>query len=544
MIFALDLGQAHKKQSKLPKTLDDFKHKICESLGVECDDQRVEAIFAGYDGADDGGVRQPIDTDEQFRTFMNTVESEPEAVANDNEEESELVRSLRAEIASLTRENARAAKTYEAQIKSLKDEVTEYKKRLVAMKQEIEDLRTTFQRKLLKEQGLRQQVEQQLEKQKAETQKVKEQLEKVSAVYEEKMRVQKEKFDEEKKRLMTVVSKQKEEIERKAEQIAQLEEEVESLKARVAELEDTVQQLEAKNQKLEKEVERLTLLTKQQRRINDELKQKYEDVRAKLAKSEQTAELIVQEPHPFKFEWTIPGIRQKLEKWERGRSCHSPQFSLEGVNDMMIEFFPRGDLNSYEGFTAVKVRVPDGTRVRWSFAVGEIWSGPRCDLYERHLWWCRSGVVWNNFCTVYDLERQIDETDTVTAVFELHPIVDDVVFQDPVDLGDPFVHHLMQEVRQERPEKPPSTGELLLNPMKHTGKPSRAASATKGGKRDPYSIGVLASNDAPTRRGYGKLAVGQSAPQLQTWSGGNPWVAKDKTQLPPLRPATRAGVNW
>ena len=48
MIFALDLGEARKKQSKLPKTLDDFKHKTCDALGVDSDDQRVEAIFAGY----------------------------------------------------------------------------------------------------------------------------------------------------------------------------------------------------------------------------------------------------------------------------------------------------------------------------------------------------------------------------------------------------------------------------------------------------------------------------------------------------------------
>merc|ERR1719248_507411 len=82
MIFALDLGEARKKQSKLPKTLDDFKHKICDALGVDSDDQRVEAIFAGYQGVG----RVALDTDEEFREFMSTVESQQEAVVIDEEE--------------------------------------------------------------------------------------------------------------------------------------------------------------------------------------------------------------------------------------------------------------------------------------------------------------------------------------------------------------------------------------------------------------------------------------------------------------------------
>ena len=59
----------------------------------------------------------------------------------------------------------------------------------------------------------------------------------------------------------------------------------------------------------------------------------------------------------------------------------------------MIEFFPRGDSTSYDGFCAVKLRVPDNTKLRWTISIGEINGGPRCDHYERHLWWCRSGVV-------------------------------------------------------------------------------------------------------------------------------------------------------
>ena len=51
-------------------------------------------------------------------------------------------------------------------------------------------------------------------------------------------------------------------------------------------------------------------------------------------------------------------------------------FEPSEVDDMMIEFFPRGDSTSYDGFCAVKIRVPDNTKIRWSFQIGEILS--RC----------------------------------------------------------------------------------------------------------------------------------------------------------------------
>ena len=108
------------------------------------------------------------------------------------------------------------------------------------------------------------------------------------------------------------------------------------------------------------------------------MRAKYEEVCAKLAKYEETAPLQVEEPDPLRFEWVIPGMRAKLEKWERGRAIHSPEFCLESVDDMMIEFFPRGDSTSYDGFCAVKIRVPDNTKIRWSFQIGEILS--RCDI--------------------------------------------------------------------------------------------------------------------------------------------------------------------
>merc|ERR1719375_2056399 len=241
---------------------------------------------------------------------------------------------------------------------------------------------------------------------------------------------------------MTIIKSQKEELAKKDEEIADLNEQ-------------------------SAELRRLTVLTKQQERINDELRAKYEEVRAKLAKYEETAPIQVEEPDPLRFEWVIPGMRAKLEKWERGRAIHSPEFCLESVDDMMIEFFPRGDSTSYDGFCAVKIRVPDNTKIRWSFQIGEILGGPRCDHYERHLWWCRSGVVWNNFCTEYDLERQIDENDQLTCVFQLHIIPEAEKFQDPVELGrDPFAHRSAQlPTLRSQSEAELSTGEKLLNPL-------------------------------------------------------------------------------
>merc|ERR1719171_3017740 len=507
MIFALDLGEARKRASKLPKTLDDFKHKICDALGVDSDDQRVEAIFAGYQGVG----RVALDTDEQFRDFMSSVDSKPEEQVV-IQEESPLVQELRAEIASLRRDKERSETLWLKEKAALKEQIGIYEARVAQLTKDMEDMRQQFQRKLLKEQQARQAVEQQLEKSKLEIDKLKDQLQKVSAVYEEKMREQAEKFDKEKSRLMTTIKHQKEELAKKEELIAKLEEENAALKERVELLEAQVEEQKQKIAELEKENRRLTVLTKNQQRINDELRAKYEDVRAKLAKYEETAPITFEEPDPLRFEWVIPGMRAKLEKWERGRAIHSPEFCLESVDDMMIEFFPRGDSTSYDGFCAVKIRVPDNTKIRWSFQIGEILGGPRCDHYERHLWWCRSGVVWNNFCTEYDLERQIDANDQLTCVFQLHVIPEAEKLQDPVELGrDPFAHRsaALPALRSQS-EAELSTGEKLLNPLyyRHEDMPAAQWNGKVSIERDQSP---LASRGASPLASVGSRATTRSS---------------------------------
>jgi len=183
MIFALDLGQTAKcKMSKMPKSLEDFKDKICDALGVNSEGQCVDAIFAGYQGLE----RATLNNDRDFENFMATVEKTDETPRPDGEEESELVKELRSEIESLNKEQDRICKRFAQERKELQEQITVYEGRLDAMKKEIEDQRQQFQRRLLKEQAARQQVEQERDKAKAETEKVKDQLAKVAAVYEEK----------------------------------------------------------------------------------------------------------------------------------------------------------------------------------------------------------------------------------------------------------------------------------------------------------------------------------------------------------------------
>jgi hypothetical protein len=280
-------------------------------------------------------------------------------------------------------------------------------------------------------------------------------------------------------------------------------------------------------------------------------------VRAKLAKYEETAPIQIEEPDPLRFEWVIPGMKSKLEKWERGRAIHSPEFCLESVDDMMIEFFPRGDSTSYDGFCAVKIRVPDNTKIRWSFQIGEILGGPRCDHYERHLWWCRSGVVWNNFCTEYDLERQIDQNDQLTCVFQLHVIPEAEKFQDPVELGrDPFAHRSAQlpALRsQSEAELHTSPGEKLLHPLytvyRHEDMPG-GFNGKVSLERDPSPLASRSTTRASSRKALGNRAdklrnrsaptgpgqprKGGTAGMAQTWSDGG-WKGQ-RDALPPVPP--------
>lgn len=97
----------------------------------------------------------------------------------------------------------------------------------------------------------------------------------------------------------------------------------------------------------------------------------------------------------------IPGARAKLGM-EPERVVLGPETSLGELDKVQLEFYPGGvSTSSVDGWSALRIRLPSGVRVKWQVVVGvknPITIGPRLDDYHESFWWCRKGILWHNFC--------------------------------------------------------------------------------------------------------------------------------------------------
>ncbi|CAD7951483.1 unnamed protein product [Amoebophrya sp. A25] len=120
--------------------------------------------------------------------------------------------------------------------------------------------------------------------------------------------------------------------------------------------------------------------------------------------------------------WNIPKIQHKLS-WPRERSICSTEKQLGSISSVVVEFYPSGVEASYPGYCALRLHVPDRTRVDWGVLFGKGRNahdcGKRADDFAKHLWWCRNGILWPNLCRIEDLKRNVDrESDSVQLTFE------------------------------------------------------------------------------------------------------------------------------
>jgi hypothetical protein len=115
--------------------------------------------------------------------------------------------------------------------------------------------------------------------------------------------------------------------------------------------------------------------------------------------------------HIGRVEWKIPGIERKIKTLPVGASLYSPVFSAAGIRDMLIEFYPNGNLNTTkQGHCSVYLRCPEGTQIFVTLIVGEVKRGPISARFDGH-----AGKGLPEFC---QLASQIID-DTVTVALEL-----------------------------------------------------------------------------------------------------------------------------
>ncbi|KAF4710792.1 hypothetical protein FOZ62_000793, partial [Perkinsus olseni] len=110
-----------------------------------------------------------------------------------------------------------------------------------------------------------------------------------------------------------------------------------------------------------------------------------------------------------RFTFTVPHISDKIERYQKGRPYLSEEVNdITGLEFAQAELFPCGDITSRDG---------------WSVTIGRQQKGPRVDVFEESLWWCRYGLLWANFCPIASLSEGGDDDDSdhdLTVTVEIH----------------------------------------------------------------------------------------------------------------------------
>jgi len=110
------------------------------------------------------------------------------------------------------------------------------------------------------------------------------------------------------------------------------------------------------------------------------------------------------------FSWNVPKILERLQ-WVKERSLCSADVKVGNLSSVTLEFYPGGVEASWPGYCAMRIHVPDRTRLTWGIFAGvgptRHSCGQRTDEFASHHWWCKKGVLWPNLCKVEDLRRQI-----------------------------------------------------------------------------------------------------------------------------------------
>lgn len=84
-----------------------------------------------------------------------------------------------------------------------------------------------------------------------------------------------------------------------------------------------------------------------------------------------------------RIEWRIEQISKKIAHFPKGAALYSPVFSAAGIRDVLVEFYPNGNVTtSRDGFCALYLRCPEGTLVVVTLCVGEVKRGPISAKFE------------------------------------------------------------------------------------------------------------------------------------------------------------------
>ena len=114
-----------------------------------------------------------------------------------------------------------------------------------------------------------------------------------------------------------------------------------------------------------------------------------------------------------RIEWKIENMSKRIVHLPKGASLYSPVFSAAGIRDILVEFYPNGNVTtSRDGYCALYLRCPEGTQVIVTLSIGEVRRGPITAKFEGN-----AGKGLPEFC---QLAPQIDQaTDSILVALDL-----------------------------------------------------------------------------------------------------------------------------
>lgn len=106
-----------------------------------------------------------------------------------------------------------------------------------------------------------------------------------------------------------------------------------------------------------------------------------------------------------RVEWTISDFSTKGAELAKGSSLWSPKFRAAGMDQMQLEFFPKGrETTTFDGFCSLFLWCPSGTKIKYQLWVGSFLRAPDEDTYNG-----RIGHGHSNFCPIApEVDKQND----------------------------------------------------------------------------------------------------------------------------------------
>jgi len=110
-----------------------------------------------------------------------------------------------------------------------------------------------------------------------------------------------------------------------------------------------------------------------------------------------------------RVEWKISNYSEEVERGsQKGRQFWSPKFRAAGMDEVRLEFYPKGREKSSNGFCSLFLWCPSGVTIKYQLWVGNYLRAPDQDEYQGQI-----GHGHSNFCPV---EPEIDRADDSITV--------------------------------------------------------------------------------------------------------------------------------